>query len=288
MENLGSYVHNIDQNVQNHTRTISNVPVINLAFRTNIRSTKGTTFPESGIDLNPYFLHFSDFMQLFFRGYGGAFHINPSCMTHKAVSLSEQTYSTIHDSNVIYSLKDQIIKAYEKAYNKSSLGVSPLARIAFDREMFLARSLLCFNGTQVGLSFDECLHALLQSNEIAKADLDSSAKVNFIITLQYVSDELSVACNCNFKFQTNIPGYVNNNVLSGMDLPKTYSNDLKHLSSKKDSHDFGDDFSIEEDKSVSSHDDNTIITSNSLNTGLVKEVSNLILSGASVSNSTIW
>lgn len=285
MENLGSYVHNIDQNVQNHTRTISNVPVVNLAFITNIRSIKGASFPESGVDLNPYFLNFSDFMQLFFRGYGGAFHINPSCASHNAVSLTEQTYASIHDSNVNYSLKDQIIKAYEKAYNKSSLGMSPISKIAFDREMFLAKSLLSFNGTQLGLSFDECISALMQSNEIIKSDLDSSAKVNFIITLQYISNDLAVACNCNFKFQTNIPGYANNNVLSNMDLPKTYSNDIKE---KKDIHDFGDDFSIEEDKSITSNDDNTIITSNSLNTGLVKEVSNLILSGNSVSNSTIW
>jgi hypothetical protein len=305
MSNLGSKLHNFDQGVFSNNKTITNVPLFNLAYINNIANSTANIFPESTIDLSVTYLTYSDFLSLFFSGYGGAFRINQSNSNIKALSLTNQTYSTTHDPSVWYFLKDQIIKGYEKTYNTSILTIPAHTRINLDREMFLAKSLLSFNGTQIGLSLDEVINGLIENNDIIKADMDSSARVIFIITLHYIHADLKVACNANFRFQTDIPGYANNNILMTLDLPKSYSNALVDNKSEiKQEHpnkqfyyekddasevsDFKNEEFIDDEKSLTSSDGNTIISSNSLNTNLVKEVSNIIRSGESVANSTVW
>jgi hypothetical protein len=306
MSNLGSSkIYNNDQGIFSHNKTITNVPLFNLAYINNIHNNTANPFPESIVDLAVTYLTYSDFLSLFFSGYGGAFRINHANSNIKALSLTTQTYSTTHDPIVSYFLKDQIIKAYEKTYNTSILSIPVHTKINLDREMFLAKSLSSLTGTQIGLSLDEAINALIANNEIIKADMDSSARVIFIITLNYIHSDLKVACVANFRFQTDIPGFANNHLLMTLDLPKSYSNALvdnkpeikqenpnKQFYYEKDDasevSDFKNEEFIDDEKSLTSSDSNTIISSNSLNTNLVKEVSNIIRSGESVANSTVW
>lgn len=306
MSNLGdTKIHNYDHGVFSQNKAITNVPLFNLAYISNLANSKTISFPESTIDLNTVYLTYSDFLTLFFSGYGGAFRVNPSNANIKALALSSQTYSTTHEQNVKYLLKDQIIKAYEKTYDTNFLTIPIHTKINLDREMFLSKSLLSFNGTQIGLSLDETINGLIDNNHIVKSDMDSSARVIFVVSVQYIHTSLKVSCVANFKYQTDIPGYANNNILMTLDLPSSYSNDIltksegnknvvsSHVYYDKDDNseisDFKNEEFIDEDKSVSSNGEgNTIVSSNSLNTNLVKEVSNIIRSGNSVAESTVW
>jgi hypothetical protein len=189
--------------------------------------------------------------------------------------------------------------------------------------MFLAKSLFSINGHQTALSLDECLNTLLMNGDIIKSDFDSSAKVIFVISLKYIQADLQVSCNVNFHFITDIPGFSNNDSIMTLDLPKSYSNDKKtsnkDLGVKKDffndnsSEISGSEYNDLDDKSFSinsinsgisgtilnghvggdinndNYDDNTIATSSeTVNTHVVKQVSNIIRSGESVINSVAW
>jgi hypothetical protein len=312
-----SKLHNIDQGVFNTVKGISNIPSINLALISNTTDVKSNMFKETTIDLNTIYLNYSDFNQLFFRGYGNAFHINPLAGNNKVLSLTQQTYSTTHDPNIPFYLKDFLVKSYEKTFSTNSLNIPIYTKIALDREMFLAKSLASLNGVQIGLSLDECINALVTNNDIVKSDFDSSAKVVFVISLKYIQPDLEVSGVVNFKYQTEIPGYSNNDIIMTLDLPKSYSNDKKPVSQEnqffydKDNaseiSDYkNDDYTELDDRSFSinsvnsgisgtianSHnvaDENTIITSsNTLNSNIVKEVSEIIKSDESVVNSVSW
>ena len=305
MSNLGdTKIHNYDHGVFSQNKAITNVPLFNLAYISNLANSKTMSFPESTIDLNPVYLTYSDFLTLFFSGYGGAYRVNPSNASIKALALSSQSYATTHEQNVKYLLKDQIIKAYEKTYDTNFLTIPTHIKINLEREMFLAKSLLSFSGTQIGLSLDETINGLIENNHIIKSEMDSSARVIFIVSVQYIHTGLKVACTANFRYQTDIPGYSNNNILMTLDLPNSYSNDITSADGNKnvvnnrvyydkddnsEVSDFKNEEFIDEDKSVSSNGEgNTIVSSNSLNTNLVKEVSNMIRSGNSVAESTVW
>ena len=312
-----SKLHNIDQGVFNTLKGISNIPSINLALISNTNDVKSNVFKETMIDLNTIYLNYSDFNQLFFRGYGNAFHINPLAGNNKVLSLTQQTYSTTHDPNIPFYLKDFLVKSYEKTFSTNSLNIPIYTKILLDREMFLAKSLASLNGVQIGLSLDECINALVTNNDIVKSDFDSSAKVFFVISLKYIQPDLEVSGVVNFKYQTEIPGYSNNDIIMTLDLPKSYSNDKKPVSQEnqffyeKDNasemSDFkNDDYTELDDRSFSinsvnsgisgtianSHniaDENTIVTSsNTLNSNIVKEVSEIIKSDESVVNSVSW
>ena len=332
-----SKLHNIDQGVFSTTKAINNIPSINLAFISNNTNIKADLFKEATIDLNSIYLNYSDFNQLFFRGYAGAFHINPNNHNVSVLSLTQQTYSTTHDSNNPFYLKEFLVKTYEKAYSINSMNMPIQSRISLDREMFLAKSLYSINGHQISLSLDECINTLMMNGDIIKSDFDSSAKVIFIISLKYIQSDLQVSCIVNFRFITDIPGYSNNDAIMTLDLPKSYSNDVSKTkkpdvgvkpqfyfnsnnnNNRDDSSEISDykndEYNEIDDKSFSinsinsgisgtimnshnshmtgnSHnndDENTIITSTeTLNTNVVKEVSNIIKSGESVVNSVAW
>lgn len=313
-----SRLHNVDQGVFNTVKGISNIPSINLALISNTNDDKSNLFKECIIDLNPTYLTYSDFNLIFFRGYGSAFHINPSASNNKVLSLTQQTYSTTHDPNIPFYLKDFLIKSYEKTFNTNSLNIPIHTKISLDRDMFLAKSLGSLNGLQIGLSLDECINSLVSNNDIIKSDFDSSAKVIFVVSMKYNQPELQVSAVVNFRYQTEIPGFSNNDIIMTLDLPKSYSNDKKPASlpekqfyyEKDDASEISDykneEYTELDDRSFSinsvnsgisgtianSHnisDEETIVTSsNTLNTNLVKEVSEIIKSGDSVVNSVSW
>jgi hypothetical protein len=324
MADFGSKLHNIDQGVFSTTKVINNIPSINLAFISNNSNIKADLFKEATIDLNTIYLNYSDFNQLFFRGYAGAFHINPNNHNVSVLSLTQQTYSTTHDSNNPFYLKEFLVKTYEKAYSINSMNIPIQSRISLDREMFLAKSLYSINGQQISLSLDECINTLIMNGDIIKSDFDSSAKVIFIISLKYIQSDLQVSGIVNFRFITDIPGYSNNDAIMTLDLPKSYSNDISKTkkpdvgvkpqfyfnNNRDDSSEISDykndEYNEIDDKSfsinsinsgisgtiINSHnndDENTIVTSNeTLNTSAIKEVSNIIKSGESVVNSVAW
>ena len=314
-----SKLHNVDQGFFNTVKGISSIPTINLALVSNINDVKSNLFKETILDLNTIYLNYSDFNLLFFRGYGNSFHINPAASNNKVVSLTQQTYSTTHDPNIPFYLKDFLIKSYEKTFNTNSLNIHIYTKISLDRDMFLAKSLSALNGLQIGLSLDECINSLVSNNDIIKSDFDSSAKVIFVISLKYNQPDLQVSAVVNFKYQTEIPGYSNNDIIMTLDLPKSYSNDKKPASNLADKQFYyekddaseisdykNDEYTELDDRSFSinsvnsgisgtianSHnvaDEETIVTSsNSLNTNIVKEVSEIIKSGNSVVNSVSW
>jgi len=246
------------------------------------------------------------------------------------LSLTQQSYSTTHDSNNPFYLKEFLVKTYEKTHSVKSMNIPIQTRINLDREMFLAKSLYSINGHQTALSLDECISSLIMNSDIIKSDFDSAAKVIFIISLKYIQADLHVSGIVNFRFITDIPGFSNNDAIMTLDLPKSYSNDVKKTKKPdlgvKQQFYFNNDNSSEisdykneeyneiDDKSfsinsgisgtiISSHvntnnsshinndnyDENTIVTSSeTLNTNIVKEVSNIIKSGESVVNSVAW
>lgn len=307
-----SKLHNIDQGVFNTVKSISNIPTIYLALISNTNDMKYNSFNETTLDLNTIYLNYSDFNQLFFRGYGNAFHINPIASNNKVLSLTQQTYSTTHDPNIPFYLKDFLIKSYEKIFSTNSLNIPIYTKISLDREMFLAKSLASLNGLQIGLSLDECIHSLVTNNDIVKSDFDSSAKAIFIVSMKYVQPDLKVSAIINFKYQTEIPGYSNNDVIMALDLPKSYSNDKKpklaadkqFFYDKDDASEISDfkndDYADLDDKSFSINsvnsgiskmiaDEESVFTSsNTLSSNVVKEVSKIIKSGDSVVNSVSW
>ena len=326
MNEFGSSVlHNIDQGVFNTVKGVTNTPSINLAFISNNTNIKADLFKEASIDLNTVYLNYSDFNQIFFRGYSGAFHINPNNHNVSVLSLTQQSYSTTHDSNNPFYLKEFLVKTYEKAYSVNSMNIPIQTRINLDREMFLAKSLYSINGHQTALSLDECINTLLMNGDIIKSDFDSSAKVIFIISLKYIQADLQISGIVNFRFITDIPGFSNNDAIMTLDLPKSYSNDCKKNKNSdlgvKSQFYFNNDNSSEisdykneeyneiDDKSFSinsgisgtvmnnninhdsnqNYDDSTIVTSSeTLNTNVIKEVSDIIKSGESVVNSVAW
>jgi|LakMenEpi03Aug12_release.lakeMendotaPanAssembly.Ray.scaffolds.fasta_scaffold203441_2 hypothetical protein len=234
MSEFGSNLHNLDQGVFSTTKAINNIPNINLAFICNNTSIKADLFKEATVDLNTIYLNYSDFTQLFFRGYAGAFHINPNNHNASVLSLTQQSYSTTHDSNNPFYLKEFVVKTYEKTHSVNAMNIPIQKRITLDREMFLAKSLFSVNGHQTALSLDECINTLMMNGDIIKSDFDSSAKVNFTISLKYVQADLQVSCIVNFRFITDIPGFSNNDAIMTLDLPKPYSNDIKKNNTKPD------------------------------------------------------
>jgi hypothetical protein len=314
-----SKLHKADQGVFNTVKGISNIPSINLALISNTNDDKPNLFKECILDLNPTYLTYSDFNLIFFRGYGSAFNINPSASNNKVVSLTQQTYSTTHDPNIPFYLKDFLVKSYEKTFSTNSLNIPIQTKISLDRDMFLAKYLGSLNGLQIGLSLDECINSLVSNNDIIKSDFDSSAKVKFVISLKYNQPDLQVSAVVNFIYQTEIPGYANNDIIMTLDLPKSYSNDKKPVTNLSDKQFYyekddaseisdykNDEYTELDDRSFSinsvnsgisgtianSHniaDEETIVTSsNTLNSSVVQEVSKIIKSGESVVNSVSW
>jgi hypothetical protein len=248
-----SFSANVDQGIYNYVKTISKIPELPLAFLSNLRNdTKSESYYESTVELNPIHLQFNEFMALFFsNGWGGgAFRIAPQYSNVEAISFSTRKYSTTHDKNVTYKIKDHLFKAFEKGHFTSINKVDTMTRIKLDRDLFLTKSLLSFHGTETGLSWDEIINSLLEIGDIYRASSESSARVTFLIHTKYISHELKVSCNTVFKYVTDIPGYSNIDAQQVMDIPHTHVHHSQEEPVPEDAPEVDDHQSFDEEKNV--------------------------------------
>ena len=205
------------------TSQISNYPILNLALLSN---SCGDRTPDVEINLNPTYLSWSDFTNLFFKSPSGVFYINPSNNNVSAITFASQTYETTYNQNVAYSLADQTRKAWSKINSKPETAIQPKVNIQLERQCFLTKSLGSVYGDFIGLSYDEAISSLLTSGSIAVGDCDTSAIVKFTIAYQYYCEQLNICLLTTFTYITNIPCYKNTIPFSD-DCVCPYSNDTK-------------------------------------------------------------
>lgn len=275
----------------NTSGVITNVPSLNLAIISNISTDKS---PDVQINLNPIHLTWSDFSNLFFRSPSGAFYINPANNSVGAISLVNQTYETTNSKSVLFSLSEQITKAWSKKNNLPITSVSPKNSIELVRVNFLTKSLGSINGETIGLGLDETLSALIGSGDILVGDSETSATVKFYIGLQYYFEPLDILTLTTFTYTTNIPGYKNVNYLTN-DTSLPYSNDMKQID--RTGIDLNDDLSVFSDFETKAYNNNfkansdleeySIVSNNSSSnkSNLISEISKIINGAESVVSS---
>jgi hypothetical protein len=273
----------------NTTGVITNVPSLNLAIISNVSTDKS---PDVQINLNPIHLTWSDFSNLFFKSPSGAFYINPSNNSVGAISLLNQTYETTNSKSVLFSLSEQVTKAWSKKNNLPIASISPKTNIELARVNFLTKSLGSLNGESIGLGLDESLSALIGSGDILVGDSESSAAVKFYIGFQYYFEPLDILMLTTFTYTTNIPGYKNTNYLAN-DSPLVYSNDTKQID--RTGIDLNDDMSVFSDyeskvynnKANNDLEEYSIVSNNSSSnkSNLISEISKIINGAESVVSS---
>ena len=151
----------------NPTIDITKVPVIELAFLSNVSSfDPNDSSADVTINLNPICLKWCDFTTLFFREPGGGFWINPANSSSIALTMLSQTYETTQNKCVKFSLQDQIRKAWSKKNAKNEASIPPNVNILLNRAGFLTKSLTSVREYCLGLSVDESISTLLNNNEI--------------------------------------------------------------------------------------------------------------------------
>ena len=215
-----------DQGINKTVFSITNIPQANIAELSNIivNDCEFKNFKETKISLNQIDLNFCDFINLFYGVTSGAFIINPSCSSSLAISLTKQTYSSTQSKTLKFNLYDQILKAYSKNENVSENATPLDSLLNLERETFLASSLINVKGKQIALSLDEVLDNLINRNLIENAnDVDSYAKVKFIVTVNYYYPPLSVKLSVAFNYVTDIPGYKNTSHISYPNVQCHYS-----------------------------------------------------------------
>lgn len=273
----------------NTTGLITNVPSLNLAIISNVSTDKS---PDVQISLNPIHLTWSDFSNLFFRSPSGAFYINPSNNNVGAISLLNQTYETTNNKSVLFSLSEQVTKAWSKKNNLPIASISPKTNIELARVNFLTKSLGSLNGESIGLGLDETLSALIGSGDILVGDSETSATVKFYIGFQYYFEPLDIIMLTTFTYTTSIPGYKNTNSLAN-DAPLVYSNDMKQID--RTGIDLNDDMSVFSDfeskayntKANNDLEEYSIVSNNSSSnkSNLISEISKIINGAESVVSS---
>jgi len=284
-------VLNNDQNYlkNNTTGVITNVPSLSLAIISNVSTGKT---PDVQINLNPIHLTWSDFSNLFFKSPSGTFYINPSNNSVGAISLVNQTYETTNSKSVLFSLSEQVTKAWSKKNNLPIASISPKTNIELARVNFLTKSLGSLNGESIGLGLDESLSALIGSGDILVGDSESSATVKFYIGFQYYFEPLDILLLTTFTYTTSIPGYKNANYLAN-DSPLVYSNDTKQID--RSGIDLNDDMSVFSDYESKAYNNKvnndleeySIVSNNSSSnkSNLISEISKIINGAESVVSS---
>jgi hypothetical protein len=193
---------------------ITKVPVIDLAYLSNVSDIKNLVESDSSADviinLNPICLKWCDFTTLFFRAPGGAFWINPSNSASVALTMLNQTYETTQNKCVKFSLQDQIKKAWSKKNAKSESSIPPNVNILLNRAGFLTKSLTSVKEYCLGLSVDEVISTLLNNNEILPGNSDTTATIKFIVSYNNYFEPLNTYVLTNFSYITKIPCYKNN------------------------------------------------------------------------------
>jgi hypothetical protein len=273
----------------NTTGVITNVPSLSLAIISNVSTDKS---PDVQINLNSIHLTWSDFSNLFFRSPSGTFYINPSNNNVGAISLLNQTYETTNSKSVLFSLSEQVTKAWSKKNNLPIASISPKTNIELTRVNFLTKSLGSLNGESIGLGLDESLSALIGSGDILVGDSESSATVKFYISLQYYFEPLDILMLTTFTYTTSIPGYKNTNYLAN-DSPLVYSNDMKQID--RTGIDLNDDMSVFSDYESKAYNNKvnndleeySIVSNNSSSnkSNLISEISKIINGAESVVSS---
>ena len=212
--NAGSEgIFNYDQGayVNQPTKTIVNIPVVDLAYLSNLDNVAESTSYDVAINLNPITLSWSDFVKLFFKPAGDAFSISSVNNNAYPISFYQQTYQSTQNSKIRFDLADQIMKAWSKKNNKSEGSIPSYYKIMLNRSGFLTKSLGSVKGTVMGLSLDEVLSSLLSVNDIKKTNNNSFATVNFKVSYNDYYQPLNTSVLVIFNYTTHIPGYENVN-----------------------------------------------------------------------------
>jgi hypothetical protein len=212
--NAGSEgIFNNDQGayVNQPTKTIVNIPVVDLAYLSNLDNITESTSYDVAINLNPITLSWSDFVKLFFKPAGDAFFISSVNNNAYPISFYQQTYQSTQNSKIRFDLADQIMKAWSKKNNKSEGSIPSYYKIMLNRSGFLTKSLGSVKGTVMGLSLDEALSSLLSVNDIKKTNNNSFATVNFKVSYNDYYQPLNTSVLVIFNYTTHIPGYENVN-----------------------------------------------------------------------------
>ena len=241
-------------NFKNSGSKISDIPTMPIAYLSNSSSSDIEDF--GTIDLNTICLNWCDFNSMFFRKPSNAFYINESNSNAKVITFSNQTYTTIQEKNIAFSLSDQVTKFWSK---KNSLPVSAIPipiKLKLFRESFLIRSLADICGEFIGLSLDETIGTLLSNNSIALGNSETSATVKFVVSYKYFYKPLDVAFVVNFNYITHLPCYKN----VSCTIPCAYSNDA---SCERECFDIKDDVSTSSESTDKSKDEETIFSSDS-------------------------
>jgi len=235
---LGGILNNDQGYYQNvTTNKITNIPLVDLAFISNCDNGFDS---DSIIGLNPIFLTWSDFSTLFFRGPSGSFYISPSNTTTPALALSSQTYESTQNKKIVYSLYDQLSKAWAKKHNKNVNAIPIPYKIQLERQSFLIKSLNDVTCYQLGLSLDEAISSLISTNQIAPASYDSCATVKFTINFRNYFCPLDIAVTTVFTYVTNIPCY-ENVVTSDCNYYSKDTNQVRKVFNCEDDNSFGHD-----------------------------------------------
>ncbi len=214
-----------DQGIHKTVLSITNFPEVAIAELSNVHKVcDSDKYNESRVSLNNIDLNFCDFINLFYGNTSGAFNINPSCGNTLAISLTKQTYSTTQSKNLKFNLYDQILKAFSKSEGVPE-SCAPLdATLKLQRETFLTSSLAKLTGKQIALSLDEVLENLINRDLIEPSnDIDSFAKVKFLVRCNYYYLPLSVKLEVVFNYITDIPGYKNTSNISFPNIQCHYS-----------------------------------------------------------------
>jgi len=264
------------------TNQIVNYPTFNLAALSNSPSDKS---PDVSISLNTVYLSWSDFTTLFFRSPSGAFYISPSNSNVTAVSFNSQTYETTYNKNVVFSLADQIKKAWSKKNNKPETAIPAKVNIELDRQSFLTKSLASICGDFVGLSYDEALASLLGTGAITTGTSEDVATIIFLVNYQYYFEPLDITLLTTFSYVTNIPCF-KNTVPFCCDC-KPYSNDNKMYD--RSNFDLNDNMSVFSDFESKNNDEYSVFSnSKTVNSNIMTEISKIIKNGGESVASSQW
>jgi hypothetical protein len=212
---------NRDQsNYHNYTPSFtSNIPTLVIAILSNVpQTTPINCEPDVIVELVSKTVSFQDFIYTFYGNSAYVFGVNPVNATRSIASLLGQKYSTTPNSDAIFFIVEQFIKAWTNKNNKPPSALSPVALMNLQKESFLFNSLanLIF---MKALAFDQALALLISSGQIqpiksvngvktsATNEYRPGVPVNFVIDANVYSTSLDSVLGIKIPFIVNLPGY---------------------------------------------------------------------------------
>lgn len=159
------------------------------------------------VTLNPICLSWCDFLLLFYRA-NNTFSILPAGSNSCAVSFAGQTYEDTTNQYLRLNLSQLIRQAWVNKCQGTVTNIPTRTSLLLNKQTSYIKSLIQSDFT-LSLSLDQAIATLLNNNEIAPADVGTSAKVAFTIEYLYYFEPLGVAAQINFVYVTNIPCYKN-------------------------------------------------------------------------------